>query len=198
MALSRSMLKGMGLTDEQISAIIDAHSETVEALKKERDQNKEAAEKYADTKRELDEIKSNTDSWKEKYESEHTEFNKYKKDIADKERSENIKAAYRKLLVDQKVGEKHIDLIMRATDFKDFNLGEDGKLADEQKIIESIKNEWSDFIGTVSTKGMNVDNPPINGTNRLTKEDIYKKDEHGRYIMSTSERQKALMENFNQ
>ena len=29
----------------------------------------------------------------------------------------------------------------------------------------------------------------------MSKEDIYKKDEHGRYVMSTSERQKALLEN---
>ena len=29
----------------------------------------------------------------------------------------------------------------------------------------------------------------------MTKADIYKKDDNGRYVMSASERQKALMEN---
>lgn len=33
MALKREYLKSMGLTDEQVSAIIDAHTDTVEALK---------------------------------------------------------------------------------------------------------------------------------------------------------------------
>ena len=33
MALTRSMLNGMGLTADQISAIIEAHTETVEGLK---------------------------------------------------------------------------------------------------------------------------------------------------------------------
>ena len=194
MALSRSMLKGMGLTDEQIGAIIDAHSETVEALKKERDQNKEAAEKYDTTKKELDEIKSNNDSWKEKYETERKAFDEYRKGVADKERTANKIDAYRKLLIAQNVSEKHIDSILRVTDFKDFNLEEDGKLSDESKLVESIKNDWAGFIGTVSTKGMSVDKPPVTETPKLTKEEIYKKDDRGHYVMSTSERQKALME----
>ena len=194
MALSRSMLKGMGLTDEQIGAIIDAHSETVEALKKERDQNKEAAEKYDTTKKELDEIQSNNDSWKEKYETERKAFDEYRKGVADKERTANIKDAYRKLLIAQNVSEKHIDSILRVTDFKDFNLEEDGKLSDESKLVESIKNDWAGFIGTVSTKGMSVDKPPVTEIPKLTKEEIYKKDDRGHSVMSTSERQKALME----
>ena len=45
MALTRPMLKGMNLTDEQVSAIIEAHMETVDALKEQRDNYKKAAEK---------------------------------------------------------------------------------------------------------------------------------------------------------
>lgn len=37
MTLSEEMLKGMGLTKEQISSILEAHSETITGLKKERD-----------------------------------------------------------------------------------------------------------------------------------------------------------------
>ena len=37
MALTRSFLKGMSLTDEQVSAIIDAHAESIDALKQHRD-----------------------------------------------------------------------------------------------------------------------------------------------------------------
>ena len=198
MAMPRNMLKGMGLTEEQISAIVEANADSLEALKNERDRYKEAAEKYESTKRELDDIKSKNESWKEKYEAEHQAFGDYKQSVADKERTANIKDAYRKLLISQNVGEKHIDSILRVTDFQNMKLGEDGKLADEAKLVESIKNDWSGFISTVSTKGMNVDKPPITEHAKLTKEDIYKKDDHGRYLMSTSERQKALMENFSQ
>ena len=37
MALTRKLLKGMGLTEEQVETIIDAHTETVDGIKKERD-----------------------------------------------------------------------------------------------------------------------------------------------------------------
>ena len=196
MALTRSFMKGMGLTEEQISAIIDAHTETVNGLKSERDNYKQQAEENAKAQDALD--KYLKEEWQSKYEKEHKDFETYKSSIASQERLNTIKDAYRKLLLSQNVGEKHIDSILRVTDFKDFKLGEDGKLADEAKLVESIKNDWSGFISTVSTKGMNVDKPPITEHAKLTKEDIYKKDDHGRYLMSTSERQKALMENFSQ
>ena len=61
MALTRSMLKGMNLTEEQVGAIIDAHKETVDALKEQRDNYKADAEKLADVQKELDDIKNGED-----------------------------------------------------------------------------------------------------------------------------------------
>ena len=48
MSLTRSFLKGMGLTEEQVGAIIDAHTETVNGLKADRDNYKATAEKLKD------------------------------------------------------------------------------------------------------------------------------------------------------
>ena len=44
MALTRAFLKGMGLTEEQVSAIIEAHTDSTEALKAQRDQYKRDAD----------------------------------------------------------------------------------------------------------------------------------------------------------
>lgn len=44
MALTRKSLKAMGLTDEQVDGVIEAHTETVEALKNQRDTYKADAE----------------------------------------------------------------------------------------------------------------------------------------------------------
>ena len=49
---------------------------------------------------------------------------------------------------------------------------------------------------TTTTTGAKTSTPPANtGGAKLTKADIYKKDERGRYVLSASERQKALAEN---
>ena len=49
MEVTRNFLKGMGLTEEQVSAIIEEHVSTTNALKEQRDSNKDAAEQLNDT-----------------------------------------------------------------------------------------------------------------------------------------------------
>ena len=59
-----------------------------------------------------------------------------------------------------------------------------------------VAGDLAALVGSTVVRGNNPANPPANnGGGKLTKADIYKKDEKGRYIMSTSERQKALAEN---
>ena len=54
----------------------------------------------------------------------------------------------------------------------------------------------SGLVTTTTEKGTgNPANPPANNGKTMTKADIYKKDDKGRYVMSAAERQKALMEN---
>ena len=189
MALTRSMLKGMNLTDEQVSAIIDAHTETVDGLKEERDKYKEDAKKLPGIQKELADLKGGKD-WKSEFDKEHKAFEDYKKDISEKEKLASVKSAYRKLLKDNAVGEKHIDSILRVTDFKGIELGEDGKFVDESKIVDAIKSDWAGFIETTQTKGAQVETPPTSTKgNSMTKEQIMA-------IKDTGERQKAIAANM--
>lgn len=190
MALTRNQLKGMGLTEEQVGAVIEAHIETVEALKAERDKYKAEADKLPDVQKQLDTLKS--EDWKAKYENEHKAFADYKTDIASKETLGKVKAAYKQLLLDNNVGEKHIDSILKVTDFSAMKLGEDGKLTDAARLAESAKNDWSGFITTTETKGANVDTPPAGGKMGMTREQIYAKDDHGRYKLDATARQEQL------
>lgn len=190
MALTRAYLKGMGLNDEQISSIIEAHSETVDGLKAERDKFKADAAKLADVQKELDDLKGQ--DWKTKYESERKAFADYKTDIAGKETLGKVKAAFRQLLLDNNVGEKHIDSILKVTDFSGMRLGEDGKLADADKHAEAIKNDWGGFITTSQTKGADVATPPAGSGKMMSREEIYAKDDHGRYKLDATARQEQL------
>ena len=52
MALTRAFLKGMNLTDEQISAVIEEHTNVTDALKADRDKYKEEAEKLPTVQKE--------------------------------------------------------------------------------------------------------------------------------------------------
>lgn len=162
MALTRSMLKGMGLTEEQVSAIIEEHTNVTTALKDKIESLKESTETLESVQKELDELKEDVkkNDWQKKYEDEHTAFEKFKNDVADKETANKVRSAYKKLLNDCNVGEKHIDSILRVTDFSEIKLDKDGNLEQADKLKESIESDWSGFISTKETKGTDVDNPP--------------------------------------
>ena len=100
MSLTRKMLKAMGIEDEKIDQIIEAHTEVVDALKSARDEFKADAEKLPAVQKELDELKAaNGDGSKEalqaKYDKLKEDFQNYKNDIEAKETKERIQAAYK-------------------------------------------------------------------------------------------------------
>ena len=69
MALSRKMLRAMGIEDEKIDQIIEAHTESIDALKEQRDQYKADAEKLPALQKKLEELEAaGDDGYKQKYE----------------------------------------------------------------------------------------------------------------------------------
>ena len=193
MAFTRKMLKAMGIEDEKIDQIIDAHSETVDALKADRDAYKEDAEKLAAVQKELDELKAKgDDGYKAKYEAEKAAHDALKADIAAKETKKAKTDAYRELLKGANIDEKRIATILRAEapTIDKIELDADGKIKNAEQYTESIKSDWADFIVTQSAKGANTATPPANGgaATTKTKEDILK-------IKDAGERQKAIAEN---
>lgn len=187
------MLKAMGIEDEKIDQIIDAHSETVDALKADRDTYKEDAAKLAAVQKELDALKAKgDDGYKAKYEAEKAAHDALKADIAAKETKKAKTDAYRELLKGANIDEKRIATILRAEapTIDKIELDADGKIKNAEQYTESIKSDWADFIVTQSAKGANTATPPANGgaATTKTKEDILK-------IKDAGERQKAIAEN---
>lgn len=201
MALTRKMLKAMGIEDEKIDEIVDAHAETVDALKKERNKYKEEAEKLTDVQKKYDDLKKVVDSqeedpYKAKYEKEHKEFTEYKAGVESERTKANKTQAYKELLKKAGVSDKRIDSVLKVTAIDDIELDSDGKIKDADNVVKGIQEEWSEFIEVKGQRGAGTENPPRNvgGGDKMTMADIYKKDDHGRYLLSTAERQKALME----
>lgn len=200
MAFTRKMLKAMGIEEEKIDEIIEAHREVTDALKEDRDKYKADAEKLNDVQKKYDDLKNEVESkeddpYKEKYDKEHKAFEAYKAGIeADRVKANKVQA-YKELLKKAGVSEKRLDSIIKVTAIDEVEIDDEGKIKDSDKVVEGIKSEWSEFIVTETQRGAGTENPPSNtGGGKLTKADIYKKDERGRYVMSTAERQKALLE----
>ena len=197
MALTRKSLKAMGLTDEQVDSIIEMHTETVDGLKADISKYKTAAEKLPGVQKELDDLKAaGDDGYKEKYEKEHKAFEDFKTAQKGKEAKEAKEKAYRELLKEAGVSEKRIESVLKVSDLESIELAEDGKIKDADKHKETIKKDWADFIVKQETGGVHTDNPHQNegGGGPKTREEIYAKDDKGRFKLDASARQKALAE----
>jgi hypothetical protein len=203
LAITRKLLKGMGLTEEQQDTIIEAHTDTVNGLKADVDRYKADAEKLPGVQKELDELKGKgDDGYKAKYESEHQAFEDYKTSVAAEKTTAAKEKAVEAVLKKIGVSEKRLQSVAKlakADGLLDaLELDDDGAVKEADKLEKSLKDSYSDYIVTTSTQGANTANPPANsGGAKLTMADIYKKDEKGRYVMDYEARLKAIEENLN-
>ena len=165
MALTRKMLKAMGIEEEKIEQIIEEHAETVNALKQQRDQYKVDADKLPGVQKELDEYKEAAEKdgenpYKAKYEETQQKFDDYKAEVTARETKAKKTAAYRKLLKDAKVSEKRLDSILKLSPVDEIELDDKGEIKDAENVKKKIEEEWSDFIVTEETHGAESNNPP--------------------------------------
>lgn len=132
----------------------------------------------------------------EEYKTLKKSYDDYKAEIAAKEEKASKEKAYRDILKDANLSEKGAEKAIKYADWDKMELEADGKLKGAADHIKAAKEEWAEYVTSTNTNGTNTANPPANsGGTKLSKADIYKKDDNGRYIMSASERQKALAEN---
>lgn len=198
----REILSAAGVTSENMSEavdkIIDGHVTSVNALREDIAKYKADAEKLPTVQKELDDMKANSnDGWKEKHDKLKDEFDKYKGDIEAKETKEKVNNAVRSYLESKSITGDNLDLAMMACESIIASAELDGdKLKDTTALDALVDGKFKRLVTHTETKGANTANPPANnGGAKLTKADIYKKDERGRYVLSASERQKALAEN---
>ena len=134
----------------------------------------------------------------EEYKALKADFDKYKAEVSEKETKAAKEAAYRAILKDANLSEKGIEKAVKYAEWDKIELEADGKVKGASDHIKAVKEEWAEYVTTTTTTGAKTSTPPANnGGDKLTKADIYKKDDKGRYVMSTAERQKALAENPN-
>ena len=208
MALSRRMLTAMGITAEQIEQIIEAHTETVSGLKQQiadlGDELAKAKEtgsadsgRLKDVQKELDDLKAQVEADNKAregkdYDALKQEYDNYKAEVQEKAVKSAKEKALRDLLSDMKVSDKGTSMIMKYMGVSGIELDEEGKLKDAASIKKAVKEDWSDYIPTVETKGADTKTPPTDGKGggvAKTREEIMA-------IKDTTARQQAIAENL--
>lgn len=194
MALSRKFLAALGIEADKIDEIINAHSETVEGLKEERDSYKEKAEKYDKAQKDLDEANrkiedlGKEDAYKVKYDALKEDFDNYKKEAVAQKVKATKTDAFKALLKEIGVSDKRIDSVVKVSDLDKIRIDKEGHLEGVEDLKKSLSTEWADFIVTEGKKGASTSTPPEGGkTGVKSREEIMK-------IKDTQERQAAWAE----
>lgn len=174
MALTRKMLKAMGIEDEKIDQIIEEHTESTDALKQQRDEYKAKAEAKATASTEpKPKDPEPGDGYKAKYDAEKKAFEDYKANIAAEKAEADKRAKYRELIVKAGVDSKRVDSVLKVSDLSEIKV-KDGAIEGADDLVESIKEDWADFIPTTQKVGANAPNPPKNDGGAKKLEDITK------------------------
>lgn len=166
--------------DDKAKAILDALHEETDSLRDELDTEKNArvaAEKERDA----------ANSGKQTAEKALTD---YKDQQTKKDAHAAKEAKFREQLKAAGVLEKYFDRIVRLSgeDIDKMELDSNGNVKNADKLAESLKTDWSDYVGSTTTKGAQVDNPPANTGSKMTKEQIIN-------IKDATERQAAIAAN---
>lgn len=169
-SLTRKFLEALGVEEKAQDQIMEKHSEVVNEIKTERDKFKEDAEKLPEVQKQLDDLKakqseddpSELEKVKKELADKTAEFEKYKGDIEAKKTKAKKETAYRKLLKDAGIGEKYLDIVVKANQDEINNIAFDkeGNVKDSDKITAGMKDSLSAFVVTTQQKGADVQNPP--------------------------------------
>ena len=192
MALTRTLLKGLGLTEEQIGTVIDAHAETVTGLKDQLEKYRKDAEALPGVQAELEKAKEAAKASGDAAKIQKA-FDDYKAEVKAKETKAAKETALRKIAKDAGLTEAGIAKAVKYTDYDALELDEKGEVKDAKALIKSLKEEWPEHIAKTTTSGANTSTPPGNQGNNgkySSKEEIMK-------IKDAGERQKAIAENMN-
>ena len=166
--------------DDKAKAILDALHEETDALRDELDTEKNArvaAEKERDA----------ANSGKKTAEQALTD---YKTQQTKKDAHAAKESKFRELLKSAGVLDKYADRVVRLSgeDIDKLELDDKGEVKDAKKHTDSLKADWSDFVGTTTTTGAKVDTPPTNTGSKMTKDQIFA-------IKDAGERQAAIAAN---
>lgn len=167
MALTRKFLKALNVEDAAIEEIITAHTEVLEAVKSERDEERKKAAKADELKAELDALKKDIGEkyvTKETYDKAVKDLADYKADVDNKAKASAIDKAVRAYLTENKITGNNQDIAVMAMSEITKTLELDGeKIKDTKALDELIGGKFKAMQdGENVTINKNVPTPPAN------------------------------------
>ena len=153
MSLTRSYLKSLGLDDDKINSVIEAHSETVTALNQKYSELearyngvKESADRLPEVQKELDALKK--EDYRSRFEAEKSAHDALKDSVAKKEARAAREKAVRAYYIGKSIRGDNLTIAMRGTPLEDITLSEDGTIADTKPLDDLVAGDFRPLVHT--------------------------------------------------
>lgn len=163
MALTRKMLKGMGLTEEQADTIVEAHTETVDGLKEKLKAAEEKAKTADDLQKELDGLKAKGgEDFKARAEKAEKELKDYKAEVAAKETRAAKEKAVKAYFEAKGITGGNLSIALRGAkdEINGIELDEKGGIKDTKALDALVGGEFASLVVKSSTRGAKTPTPP--------------------------------------
>lgn len=166
MSITRKMLKGMGLSEEQQDTILEAHGEQVEGLQAQVQQARQAAERAEQLEQQLQAAQAELeaakqDGWKDRHDALQRQFDQYKAEVAAKESQAQKLEAARRYYQGKHITGKALEIAIRGSGAEIGALElEDGKIKDASALDALVQGDFAGLVSQTQVRGAEVENPP--------------------------------------
>ena len=165
---------GEAHTEDLENRLIALHLGVVDLLKDQLQTYKTDAEKLPAVQKELDDLKAGDGDYKAKYEAEVKAHKEYRQQVESEK--ENARNDADVLAICKEAGivrESSLRLIVKDFDRSKIERDKDGNITNRAKLLEAVKADYADFVGTPSNQGTPPATPPTGGAGTgKTKEEI--------------------------
>lgn len=190
--LTRKFLRALGVADDKIDEIVNAHQDTLEEIRAERDGLKESSGKLAQAQAEVTRLTEKL-AQAEKHGGDvakvQADFDAYKERVEAEKANAVKSAAVRKALKESGVQrEEFLELLMGKVELDKVEMEGDA-VKDADALTSPLKASYAGCFASVTDQGTKSQNPPSGGGTRMTKEQIAK-------IENRDERRAAIAANL--
>lgn len=161
----------MGIEEEAIDQIIEAHTDTVDGLKDRLTKAQADASALSELQKELETAKAGLeavqkDGWKDKHDALKKEFEEYRSAVTAKEAKAAKEAAVRAYYKGRGITGRALEVAMRGSsaEIEAIALAEDGKIKDASALDALVAGTFSGLVSTTATMGAGTATPPAGGS----------------------------------
>ena len=199
----REILSSAGVDAEHVrdaaNQIIEGHLTSINVMRDEITELKEQVNKYKTDAEKLPSVQTELDDLKAKVEADakerkgkdydalKKEYEDFKTEVERKATRAAKETAYKTILRDAGVPDKHHDTLLKYLDVDGVTLDDKGNITTAKDILKQIKEDFEPYIQKTQAQGAQTPTPPATGGGGMTREQIDA-------IEDTAERQRAIAE----